>query len=174
MTKKKINIALIILVLILWGIVIYRSINRYFPNTDNTQSDFISTDYTSKIKTIKKDTFKLIPISRDPFLGKITNPISIEDTKKIIPKKRNILINHNSQGAKTKIVKPIIEWPKISYYGYIKSTQRAEELILIKIESKLFKTRKNEVLDGILIKRIYKDSIEVAFNKEKKFIYINQ
>ena len=65
----------------------------------------------------------------------------------------------------------VINWPNITYYGYIKSKDKIEELILVKIDNQLYKLRKNSNINGLIINKVYKDSIEVSFNKNKKFLY---
>lgn len=169
MQKKKLNIILILVVLGLWGTVIYKSLNRFFTSE---VSDFANTNSSQSfdLKKISKDTFLLEKLNRDPFLDKAlalkTNP-SIE--KKIKPV---IKPKVNPKPKPVEVVKSVI-WPQVSYYGYIKSKEKSEELILVKIDNGFLKLRKNQNIEGLIIKRIFKDSIEVCFNKEKKFIYKN-
>jgi hypothetical protein len=50
------------------------------------------------------------------------------------------------------------------------SKEKNEELILLKIDSKLCKLKLNELSNGLIIKKKYKDSIEVFFNSQTKII----
>lgn len=169
MPKKTINIILILIVLGLWGTVLYKSVNRFFSS--NEAPDFETEKGTAfDYKQIKKDTFELQNLDHDPFLNRSSyNPSVVRnETKSVIPKVIPI--------KKPAVVKqaPQIFWPQINYYGYIKSAQKNNEMILIKINNVLYKARKNDNLEGIEIKRIFKDSIEVNFSKTKKFIYLNR
>lgn len=165
MSKKRINIALIILVLGLWGAIGYKTINQYFFS----KTQFISEaklNIPSHFTKIKKDTFNLETIQRDPFLNKSSIRLvdnSIAERIYVKPQ----LINKP-------IIQPklIVSWPSVFYYGYIKSRGKTEELILVKIENNLHKLRKNSEVDGLIIKKVFNDSIEVLFNKEKRMIII--
>lgn len=168
MPKKRLNIILILIVLGLWGTVAYKSINRFFSSEQIVMANANSGQNFS-FKRIEKDTFQLSKLNRDPFLDKSlvgnTNPLPVKKVSyvKAINKPKSI-----------ETPKPSPIWPQVSYYGYIKSHQKTEELILVKIDNKLLKVRKNQSIEGVIIKRIFNDSIEVGFNKEKKFVYINR
>ena len=165
MSKKRINIALIILVLGLWGAIGCKTINQFFFSKAQFVND-AKQNVTSNFTKIKKDTFNLETIQRDPFLNKSSiKPDDDSIVKSIYI--RPPLIN-----------KPItqprlsVSWPSVFYYGYIKSKGKTEELILVKIENNLLKLRKNSEVNGLIIKKVFNDSIEVLFNKEKRVIII--
>jgi hypothetical protein len=168
MPKKRLNIILILVVLGLWGTVAFKSLNNFFPSENNVFGGITSSQNFNLTK-IEKDTFSLENLKRDPFLDKAlsreTNVVSLKSS-----------VSHPKVVAKPKPVenlKPMQVWPQVSYYGYIKSQQKTEELILVKIENNLLKVRKNQNIEGLIIKRIFKDSIEIVFNKQKKFVYLN-
>ncbi len=165
MPKKRLNIILILLVLGLWGTVAYKSLNRFFP-PENGANESNNVSQSFNIKRIEKDTFSLEKLPRDPFLSRVlevkSSPVVI---KSFVPRAKDI------KTPKPVMNKPLIVWPKVYYYGYIKSHQKTEELILVKIDNRLLKVRKNQDIEGLVIKRIFKDSIEVGFNKEKKFVH---
>ena len=69
-TKKIINIVLIIVVLSLWGTVGYKYINRFFGSDELLYTS--SNDYNYEaISIIKKNTFLLEPLAKDPFLNQV-------------------------------------------------------------------------------------------------------
>ncbi|MFD1602352.1 hypothetical protein ACFSJW_22025 [Flavobacterium artemisiae] len=165
MAKKKINIILILVVLGLWGTVGYRTINRYFGNSDiylNAQA------HSSEIslKKINKDTFELKEIRRDPFLNKQFNekPVLTSTVSYHAPVKKTVI------PVPVPKIKYDIPWPQLQYFGYLKSNN--QELVLIKIDSKLHKLKLNDEANGLIVKKIYKDSIEVSFNSQNKIIHI--
>lgn len=167
--KKKINIALIIIVLTVWGFVASKTLSQYFFLDKKTVNN---REFDSKlnINKINKDTFDLGNIARDPFLNKESRAYVSSPSKNIYFKKSTI----------KKEVKPIIfkqkesiNWPQITYHGYINSKDRnGELLILVNVDKKLHKLKMNQQSDGITLKKVYKDSIQLDFNKEKKIFRI--
>ncbi|MFB9108534.1 hypothetical protein [Flavobacterium gyeonganense] len=164
MTKKKINIILILLVLGLWGTVGYRALYRQFSDSEVTNI-IQDQKYNVSIKQINKDTFELEKINRDPFLNRNFQVIVVpkKNTSEYSPKKQ-------LQLAAPQKKKAYIEWPQINYFGYIGSKEKGEDIILVMINSELCKLKLNTPLKGITIKKRYKDSIEVYFNSDKKMI----
>jgi type II secretory pathway component PulC len=170
--KKKINIALILLVLVLWGTVLYKYVTHFFNNdiptlTQNPAVAFIP-------EKMIKDTFALQSLNVDPFLKKELEPTL----------NRSISINTSSTSIsvfkkpKKAVVKPVVvkietPLPEIKYFGFIKSQEKKDELILVKVNTTLFKTRLNENCNGVWIKKIYRDSIEINFEKRKVIIRKN-
>ncbi|NHN27412.1 hypothetical protein FIA58_017160 [Flavobacterium jejuense] len=156
-TKKAINIVLIIVVLSLWGTVSYKYINRFFGNDEIAIN--LSNDYNyNAISIIKKDTFALEPLTKDPFLNKVFSKPKEQTIRTItIPKPK---IDPKPKEG--------ILFPSVQYFGYIKSKDKKEELILIKINNRLERVRLNDNIDGLIINKIYKDSIVVHFNKETR------
>jgi hypothetical protein len=163
MVKKKINIILIVVLLALWGTVGYRTFNRQFLNNEiiikkqNLQNNIT-------LNQINKDTFKLEKMNRDPFLNK---QFQTAASKEIVSNYRPV----------KKIITPAppkansnLNWPDLKYYGYIISKERNQELVLLKIDSKLCKLKLNDPYNGLVVKKKYKDSIEVYFNSETKMI----
>ena len=61
-----------------------------------------------------------------------------------------------------------IPFPSVNYYGYIKSKDKKEELILLKVNNRLERVRLNSDINGLVIKKIYKDSVTVFFNSETR------
>ena len=166
MSKKRINIGLLILVLALWGTVGYKTVNQYFFSKEVAFTD-VQSNTKFNLSQIKKDTFNLEYINRDPFL----NNSNVILKPNVVTKKANV---KPKVIIKTILPKPIINWPSVSYYGYIKSKEKTEELILVKISNQLHKLRKNSEVDGLIIKKVFNDSIEVFFNKEKRVIKIGK
>ncbi|MEM0578688.1 hypothetical protein [Flavobacterium polysaccharolyticum] len=165
--KKKINVALILIVLTVWGLVATKALKNYFflDKKINHKESQIS---NLKINQIKKDTFFINPIDRDPFLNK-------ESTIKThsLPQKKLFKSSYIKKKSKPEIIKNVVvvnsNWPSITYHGYINSKDKKNELLLlININKKLHKLKLNEPSEGIIVKNVYKDSIEICFNKEKK------
>lgn len=168
--KKKINIALILIVLTVWGFVASKTLNQYFF-LDKKLVKIGIFDSKLNINKINKDTFALGDITRDPFLNKKNYIYALSPSKNPYFKKRSI-----KKEIKPIIIKQkeVLIWPLISYHGYINSKDRNSDLlILININKKLHKLKLNEQTEGITLKKIYKDSIELDFNREKKIFRLN-
>lgn len=162
--KKRINIILILAVIGLWGTVIYRAINQYLFSKKNIENITPSrVNFNSKLMT--KDTFLLEVIPRDPFLNK-KNYSTIPIQKKIF--RNNQAIKKNIQILNKKEASI---WPVVLYYGYIKGKR---EIALLNINKKLYRLGINEQKDGLIVRKIYKDSVEVTYNKEKKIFKLNK
>lgn len=165
MGKKKINIILIIVVLALWGTVGFRVVNRHFiSNNETIENSLQKNNFT--LKLIDKDTFKLEKVDRDPFLNK---QFQTENTtsKRIVS---NFSPIKKATVPKAPTTDQALSWPQLIYYGYIGSKEKKEELVLLKIDSKLCKLKLNESYNGVIVKKKYKDSIEVFFNTQKRII----
>jgi hypothetical protein len=161
MAKKSINLILISVVLGLWGTVGYRALNGPIFG-DSTVGEKHSQENNMKINQINKDTFKLEKLHWDPFLNK-QYEIAPTVSKRIITKQQRL----------KKVVVPTkpdpnLKWPALSYYGYIRS--RNQELVLLKVDSKLCKLKVNDAVNGLVVKKMHTDSIEVSFNFESKTI----
>jgi hypothetical protein len=166
MTKKKINIILIVVVLSLWGTVGYITINRYFGNNGKIINTEVQNQEIS-LKQINKDTFELKKITRDPFLNKhFSDKPVLTDTYHTPIKK--VLKPFTSVPK----VKPTIIWPLLHYFGYIKSNN--QELVLLKIDSKLHKLKLNEEINGLKINKKFKDSIEVSLNFQNRIVRLKK
>lgn len=163
--KKIINIILIIVVLSLWGTVIYKYIDRlFYSETENSEVLELNDFDFDDLLLVKKDTFDLKELGRDPFLDKIKIKKIDQDGGERVKQKSISNVIENTEKKQN------ISFPSVEYYGYIKSKEKKEELILIKINQKLERVRLKSNVDGLLIEKIYKDSLTVKFGKEIKTI----
>ncbi|MEE9363944.1 MAG: hypothetical protein V3U92_15190 [Cellulophaga sp.] len=157
MERKKINKVLIVVVILIWGIVLYKFVSPYFKQTANNV--LTAELLTKELKVIakKKDTVALNLIDRDPFLG-----------KPFYKKKR---VGREKIAKKTSVIKvtpKIIEWPKITYLGFVKSKKNARRLGLVRVDGKLYRVNKKEVIQGVMVLDIYNEYILLVNGKEKK------
>jgi len=163
MTKKKINIVLIVGVALIWGLLIYKFLGNSFVSQDD-QQNYAATIYEELPASIQKDTFDLKEYSRDPFLGKVkritgnSNSMSKKKTKqKTVLKKE-----------KTKVVQL---WPQLQYLGFVKEEKAKEPLLLLKVNGKLMREKSSfEFYKEFKVLIFYKDSLLVSFRKDKKTI----
>lgn len=158
MAKKKINILLLVVVLGLWGTVTYRYLNRFFRN-DDAQELAVSQQKTATFTARSKDTFELVSVARDPFLNRLT------------AEKKPAAIRHYRPAVAKKEAKPVVEipFPEVGYFGYVKSGQQ-KELVVLRINGKLTKLHAGESRDGFKVVKIHKDSVQITAGKQTKYI----
>ncbi|WP_303417002.1 MULTISPECIES: hypothetical protein [unclassified Tamlana] len=158
---------------VIWLVVFYRVFNTFFTG-DSSVNDITNnvSSRKSSLYNFSKDTFILKKIERDPFLGK-SRPVR---------KKKVLIVNDKSskKSSEKGIKKPIKKvmnknhiWPKLSYYGSLKTGESSSLLFLIKVDNQLHKIKKGDKLQDIIIKKVYRDSITVQMYKESKTILRN-
>lgn len=160
MNKK--NIFLLVVVIVVWMFVIYKIINPY---RDSYISNVNTNGYPDKrIKFNAKDTFVLKTIKRDPFLR---NTVSSNNNQVYIKKK---------EALSPPVVKspPLLNkevvFPNMEYYGYIKSVNNNEQLVLMKLEHKIFKLKTGQSELGVTVLKTSNDSVLVSYKGVKKSI----
>lgn len=116
-SKKSLYILFPVVILI-WGIVIYRIVDAF---SDKTESAIIfSNSGKTKINKIERDTFSLKSIEKDPFLGIIyTKPK---------PVLRKTTVN----------ALPPIEWPPINYLGLVSGTGKKQKIHIFQISGQQY------------------------------------
>lgn len=162
MNKKVINSVLIFFMLVIWTIVFNKLFNFFGNNIDDDNISVNPITIVDPRANFSKDTFNLEKIKRDPFLGRYN----------VFKEKRRNTSN-NKNGPKTKKTTKTnakTPWPKFSYHGFVKGAKSSSELVLIRMNNKFYKTREGDMLEGFLIKKIYRDSIIVKRKKESKAI----
>jgi len=166
MAKKKINIVLILAVLGLWGTVGYKAVSQYFFS-EEIKTAAVASDYNFKARKIERDTFALEKINRDPFLNKAL--LRAESNHAVVPR---AAVSGTRRVVPAKAIEKPKEakyWPIVSYYGYIKSGSK-NELVMLKIGNKMHRLHKGQEVEGLMLNKVFKDSVEVRFNKENKIV----
>lgn len=164
MKNKKLLILLIPATLLIWGMIIYK-IFSVVSGGDNVGQVQRTVSVVNNDTNILTDTFSINPTYRDPFLGK----------------SNKIALNANVGNSTLKTInspKPIIPssssinntFPKIIYGGMIKNKQSNKQLVLIQINGQSNIMKIGDIVSEIELTKVFRDSIEVKFKKEKKFI----
>lgn len=156
MKKNNLNKALVILLFIIWGVLIY----KYLLPNNKENIDFFeiaSKNRSNTYSSFKKDTFKLNINNKDPFLG-----VPIPKVKSIIKKQKKVVKNISSY-KKSKV------WPKIKYLGFVKSNNSKFKLGLIKINDTLHKVHDGEELKILDVLKIGEDSIKLRYSNQTKY-----
>jgi hypothetical protein len=153
MKSKKAVYVLVILIAGVWGVILYRIFNFAASPDDNIelQSSFVPPVLNSNAA----DTFSIFENYPDPFLVKTEPRI---ESKKI-----------NPVPVPKKVVEPL-KWPAITYGGMIKSHKSNAQLCMVMISGQSNFMKEGDLVSEIQIKKIYKDSIEVVFQNEKRMV----
>jgi type II secretory pathway component PulC len=152
MSKKQLQLVLIIIVSIIWGIIAFNLIATFMDKNDALDKT-ITKNEQFKDNNIKIDSFRLQLNYRDPFLkSNFENEKSgISATKLGDSKKHAPTIAHKE-----------INIPNISYKGMIWSEMKRTATIVH--DRKMYFMRKNDLLANHKIIEIYPDSMQLEVN----------
>jgi hypothetical protein len=154
MKNKKMLYILIPATLVVWGLIIYKIMSGLDKDENKAAKPQLSAAVTNETVS---DTFSINPTYRDPFLGKTIKPVTVSTS----PVKQ----------VAVPVVRPQLQWPAIVYSGTIANKNLKKEMVLIQINGQEYMMRQGEKVNDVELFKIYKDSIEVHFSKEKKIIH---
>jgi hypothetical protein len=161
MKNKKLTYLLGVIVLVVWGMIIYRIFAAVGLSDDDIQ--------TTAIKMVKepyndfsipKDTTHLLLNYRDPF-----GLVKFKDTSEAIDSKHD-------KGNVPLVAKPVINWNFIQYSGYIRNPTSKKLIALVSINGKNEMLSEGDTRDHVKLIRNLCDSIKVGFGGKTKFIVI--
>jgi hypothetical protein len=162
MKNKKLTYFLGFVVLMVWGIIIYRVIDASAGGDDpvtvvsNAPRKEAYNDFA-----IAKDTAHLLLNYRDPF-----GLVKQKDTVTLAVK-RNY---HKTMVSLDK--KPAFNWGFIQYSGYIRNPGSKKLITLLSINGKNEMLSEGETRDNVKLIKNLRDSIKISFNGKTKFIPI--
>lgn len=156
---------LLIVVVLIWGIIVFKIVNLTNPTPPPFKTNY---DSVKKLQNSRIDTFNLLLNYRDPFVyyknfRKHESQASLSNTivkgnpiKKLTPKQE-------------------VKWPDVLYGGIIKNNLSGKQVFLITINSKEYLMKIKDTLEGILIKEVYPDSICLSNGSSyKTFFKLNK
>lgn len=152
--KNKKTVYLVLPVVVgLWALVIYKVVQIYSASEEKVTSAnaFIPPVLISSAA----DTFSIAADYIDPFLG------------------RSIVKSDHKASEPTQLPKKIMEplkWPAIAYGGMIKSRKSNDQLCMVVINGQSNFMKEGDITKDVQLKKVYKDSIEVVFQKEKRMV----
>jgi len=159
MKNKKLIYFLIIVVLGVWGIIIYRVFSAIGNGDDDAATPAVKpikeafNDYA-----IPKDTTKLLLNYRDPF-----GLVKQKDTAGTVihaVKRMNSTVN----------IKPAINWSFITYSGYIRNPSTKRLVALVSVNGQNLTLAEGETKNQVKLLRNLRDSIKVSYEGKTKFI----
>jgi hypothetical protein len=157
MKNKKTAYFMLPVVLAIWGMIGWKAYVVLGANDKNVATDVPLTEKKIKRETLS-DTIHLIANYRDPFLDRM-----IENPKPRI----------KQQNSKAEIVKPQIPvqpvaWPKVVYHGLIKKASDKRTVGFLSVDGASHFVQSGEDAGNVKVGRIWKDSVEIFWQKEKK------
>jgi hypothetical protein len=155
MTKNKNLLYILILgTLLIWGVILYKIMNVIGSEKDELNSEKNYIAMVDKNESLP-DTFTILANYTDPFLGKLPSTEKKSTPLKVVELQKPIVIT---------------PWPAIVYLGVIKNQKSNKQFVMVQINNQSNAMKLGEIIEGVTLLKVYKDSVEVKFNKEKKFI----
>lgn len=159
MKNKKLLYLLVPLTLLLWGSIILKIFNSLSGNGEakslNQNESLIKNE-----EIVFTDTFSLVLNYSDPFLGNGISKVA-NSGNTTAPPAKNI---------KEKQIIVATTWPEINYKGLIRNQKSSKQLALVEINGQGNTMRAGESFNNVELTKVFKDSIEVKFGKERKYI----
>jgi hypothetical protein len=160
MKNKRNTYVLLLLVLIIWGAVIY----RFFNFTDNTEvllEEKLAFFSTNKA-TIKERKPNLINTNyRDPFLGKVYLGNSFNE------------INRKKSEVHNKKVAPVL-LPDLVYKGLVSDSKNKNKVYMVLIKGHTYLLRERETEEGITVIKGSSTEIFILYKQKKYTIGIQE
>jgi len=159
MKNKKSIYILLPVVLIIWGLILYRFLSFSGATTIEEATSY---NYAVKPLAVKpRDSFVINVNYRDPFLGKMYVPAG--------SKSRN-----SGRGRKKLTAAEPLQWPTIVYKGIVSDTKNKKKVFMVIINGTTFLMSEKDKEQEINLKNGNRDFIEVTYKGNKSKINIQQ
>lgn len=155
MKNKKTVYFLLFLTLIIWGIII----TRFYSSLKQDAQPLVNNENIVELKgEFVSSDFKIIANYRDPFLGEFKG------------KENSTIAIANKAIPSTPRKNPsLTQWPSIKYLGSISNGDKKKQIVMIAINGKERIMKQKDLIDGVTLGKIYRDSIEVVYNGEWRY-----
>jgi len=162
MKNKKLTYFLGFLVVVVWGLVIYRIVGAV--RTVDDDSAPVSAPAAKEVYNdyaVPKDTTRLLLNYPDPFAVKKQKDTVALSTKK------NVLTKPLTQPFK-----PAMNWSFIQYTGYVRNPGAKNLVALVSINGKSWMMVEGETEEQVKLLRNLQDSIQINYNGKTTYIKI--
>ncbi len=158
MANRKVILFLLPLVLIIWGVIIYRIINAIADHELPVAEEIHRTAPPKKGQV----QFTLALNYPDPFLGtpKPRSKPASKETKVTQTKPKKVL--------EKKVTSP--SQPVLRYNGRVENRSSNQERHLISLNGNPHIVTIGQEVDGVVLKKVYQDSVQFKWNKETIFV----
>lgn len=147
--SKNIKILLPV-VIVIWGFLIYKIVDAFSSeNSDITQITQVN---FKPPKGVQRDTFSLVPVDTDPFLGTVyTKPK---------PTSHNVKSVHKPKSE--------TQWPSIGYLGIVADKKSTTSVYIVSINGQQFLLKKGDTLQKLKIIKGSEENIFIRYGGETK------
>lgn len=135
------------LVIIIWGIVIYKVVGVFEDEPENLP--VLRTEGVVEVKKITRDTFSLLPVNQDPFLGHYyKKPEKVIKSKALPPKE--------------------IHWPQVKYLGLISGTGKSPGVHVLQVNGKQLLIENGDTAEGIKLVNSGTEKVTLLYEGSRK------
>jgi len=158
MKNKKSIYFLLPLVLVIWGLLIYKFVTY---RTSIPDVPTFAPDLTQRpIQLAENDTFSINTDYRDPFLGKLYKTSEL---------RRSI-----DQTIKQKVSQTIDVWPDVRYKGIVSDVKSKKRIFLVVVSGKNNMMQIGQTKDEVMLKSGDSKEVVLVYKKNVKRIKINE
>jgi hypothetical protein len=159
--NKVLTYILVVVMLLVWGMIIYRIVAAYSGGTDEgyvppAVAKEVFNDYA-----VARDTSPLLLNYRDPFGLAVK-----KDTANRSPKVRSTAVHTGVNPAMS------FNWSVVRYSGYIKNPGSKKLIAFMHINGRAAEMGEGETIDQFKLIRNLKDSVLVKHGGQTKYIHI--
>jgi len=162
MKNKNVTYVLGLVVVIVWGVIIYRIVAAASESDDDipvVASSVQKEAYNDF--AVQKDTTRLLLNYRDPF-GLVKQKDTIHVSSSRSPRLSNISMP----------IKPPFNWGFIQYSGYVRNPGSKKLITVISINGKNEMLAEGETKNQVKLLKNLGDSIKISYNGKTKYIPI--
>jgi hypothetical protein len=158
MKNKKSIYFLLPLVLVIWGLLIYKFVTyrTSIPDVPTFQPDLTQ----RPIQLAEHDTFSINTDYRDPFLGKLY--------------KTSELRRSTDQTIKQKVSQKIDVWPDVRYKGIVSDVKSKKRIFLVVVNGRNNMMQIGQTKDEVMLKSGDSKEVVLVYKKNVKRIKINE
>lgn len=146
--KNKRNIKILVpVVAVIWGLVLYKLIDAFYPEDPPIATSLNTTFELPKYQ--ERDTFSLVPIEQDPFLGTLVR-------------------KKTARNIGTNLTKTTVAWPSTSYEGFVADDKGRTTVFVITVNGEQHLLKQGELVHDVQLIRGTKQSIQLQYKGQRK------
>jgi hypothetical protein len=157
MKNKKSAYLMLIVVLAIWGAVIYKLFFEHKGGETAFTANSVFVPEPVNLASLN-DTFSIHQGYRDPFLGKVAD--NRPRVSSGIPVKTPV--------KPTPALPSLVKWPPVQFHGLIKNQKSGKLIALVEIEGHGHNMMPGDVEGGLELIQTYKDSVILGMGKDRK------
>jgi type II secretory pathway component PulC len=152
-SKKSLYI-LFPIVLVIWGGVIFKTVAA-FSDEPALKNTIEVPNRKESLKFVKKDTFSLLELESDPFLGQSYSKPAVKKEK-------------------VSVVKRVIDWPVINYLGLVSGKNKKSAIHILQINGNQFLLKSGETAEEVKVISSLDDKVWLSYKGTRKVLFKNK